>query len=98
LTEVSYFGTEPRSGTKHRLPGGSAVLTIPATARLRADVAGFEPLTLSPFFDHPSLVELITHLEDKDLLDWRTFERIRELLGDVPLTFRLTEAGRKTFP
>jgi len=92
LTEVSYLGTQPQSGVKHRLPGGSGEITIPATARLRADAAGFEPVTLSPFFDHPALVETVTRLEDKDLLDWRTFERIRTLLGDVALTFTLPEA------
>ena len=89
LTEVNYLGNQPQFGAKHRLPGGSGGVSIPATARLRADAPGFEPLTLSPFFDHPSLVELITRLEDRDLLDWRTFERIRELLGEVTLTFRM---------
>jgi hypothetical protein len=68
------------------------VLTIPATARLRADAPGFEPVTLSPFFDHPALVETVTRLEDQDLLDWRTFERIQTLLGDMTLTFNLREA------
>ena len=92
LTEVDYSGTQPQSGARHRLPAGSGEITIPATARLRADAAGFEPVTLSPFFDHPALVETVTRLEDKDLLDWRTFERIRTLLGDVALTFTLPEA------
>jgi hypothetical protein len=98
LTEVSHLGTRPQPGTQHRLPGGSGVVAIPATARLRADAAGFEPVTLSPFFDHPPLVELITRLEDKDLLDWRTYERVRELLGEVTLTFTLREAGRTPSP
>ncbi len=39
--------------------------------------------------DEAALVETITHLDDRDLLDWRTFERVRTLLGDVNLTFRL---------
>jgi hypothetical protein len=68
------------------------VVTIPSTTRLRADVVGFEPVTLSPFFDHPSLVEMVTRLADKDLLDWRTFERIQALLDDVTFTFTLTKA------
>ena len=98
LTEVNYLGTQPQPGAKHRLPGGSGELTIPATARLRADVVGFEPVTLSPFFDHPALVETVTRLEDQDLLDWRTFERIQDLLGEVTLTFRLLEAGQDGSP
>ncbi len=92
LTEVNYLGTQPQSGARHRLPAGAGEITIPATARLRADATGFEPVTLSPFFDHPSLVETVTRLEDQDLLDWRTFERIRTLLGDLALTFTLPEA------
>jgi hypothetical protein len=93
LTEVSYLGAEPQPGAGGAaLPGGLGVVTIPATARLRASAVGYEPLTLSPFFDHPALIEMITRLEDKDLLDWRTFERIRDLLGEVTLTFRLEVA------
>jgi hypothetical protein len=29
------------------------------------------------------------------VLDWRTFERIRELLGEVTLTFPLKQARRE---
>lgn len=93
MTEVSYRGTQPRPGRSHELAGGSGALTIPATARLRAYAKGYDSVTLSPFFDHPELIELVTHLDDEDLLHWRTFERIRALLEDVRLTFRLTEAG-----
>lgn len=92
VTEVTYLGTQPRPGVTHDLPGGTGVLAIPATARLRVSAEGYEPLTLSPFFDHPELIELVTRLGDEDLLDWRTFERIRALLGEVRLTFRLVKA------
>jgi hypothetical protein len=91
LTEVNYLGTQPRPGMTHHLPDGRGTVNIPATARLRAEAVGFEPLTLSPFFDYPILVETITRLTDQDLLDWQTFERIRMLLGDVTLAFRLTK-------
>jgi hypothetical protein len=91
-TEVSYLATQARSGARHLLPGGADTVTIPATARLRAEAAGYEPLTLSPFFDHPALIETITRLTDQDLLDWQTFERVRALLGEVTLTFRLKKA------
>ena len=62
---------------------------MPATARLRAEARGMEPVTLSPLFDHPPLLELVTRLEDKDLADWRTYQRIAALLDDVPLEFAL---------
>ncbi len=89
LAECQYVGTQPRRGKRHRFSQGTGVVTIPATSRLQAEAKGYEPLTLSPVFDHPALIELITRLEDKDLADWRTFERIQTLLGQVPLTFRL---------
>lgn len=92
LTEVSYLGTTPQLGVTHRLNGGAGELTIPATVRLRAHADGYEPVTLSPFFDHPALIELVTRLGDNDLWDWATFEKTRALLDDITLTFRLTEA------
>jgi hypothetical protein len=92
LTEVVYQGTRPRPGNQHRLNGGAGRLAIPATARLRADAEGYEPLTLSPFFDCPALRDFVTGLEDRDLVQWTTFERIRTLLGDLALTFRLGAA------
>jgi hypothetical protein len=93
IIEVNYLGTQALPGTAHTLTDGHGQLTIPATARLRASVPGYEPLTLSPFFDHPALLELVTRLSDEDLLDWRTFERIRALLGEVRLTFRNLTKG-----
>jgi hypothetical protein len=89
LTEVTYSGAIPRAGMKHRLKDGEGSWSVPGTVRLCAEATGYRPLTLSPFFDYPALVDTITKLEDKDLLDWKTFERIKALLGDVPLTFRL---------
>ncbi len=89
LTEISCLGTQPQPGATHRMAGGSGLLTIPATVRLRAHADGYEPVTLSPFFDHPAIIEMVTHLGDSDLVEWGTFERIRALLDDVTLTFRL---------
>jgi len=89
LTEIHQVATVPQPGTQHRVQGGAATVSVPATVRLRADAAGFGPVTLSPLFDHPSLIETVTRLEDKDLVDWHTFERIQKLLDDVPLSFAL---------
>ncbi len=91
LREVTFCGPLPHDGRKHRLPDGSGAVVIPGTVRLRAEAPGYQPLTLSPFLDYPDLVETITRLEADDLVRWETFERIRSLLGQVPLTFRLTK-------
>ncbi len=92
LTEVNYRGTKPQFGLRHRLAGGSGTIAIPATVRLRAEAEGFTPATLSPFLGFPPLVETVTRLEDKDLLDWQTFERIQALLNCVTLHFDLKRA------
>jgi hypothetical protein len=94
LVEVTYRGPLVRAGKKHAFAGGEARLAIPGTVRLRAEVPGYAPLTLSPFFDHPALVEMITRLEESDLLKWDTFDRVRALWADVPLRFSL-EPQRK---
>ena len=87
LTEVCYIGTQPMFGTSHGMEGGQGTITAPATARLRAEVKGYEPVTLSPFFDNSALMETITRLRDNDLVDWSTYEKIRALLQNVSLTF-----------
>jgi hypothetical protein len=89
LVEMTCSGTLARPGRRHAFRGGQSQFAIPGTARLRAEVSGYEPLTLSPFLDYPALVETITRLDDTSLVDWKTFERVRELLADVPLTFAL---------
>ena len=88
VTEVSYSATIPRPGPARRVDG-SARIKIPGTARLKVTAPGYRPETLSPFLDNPRLVEFITGLNDQDLLRWETFERVRALMSDVKLTFRL---------
>ncbi|HTL18247.1 MAG TPA: CehA/McbA family metallohydrolase, partial [Patescibacteria group bacterium] len=87
LDEVSYAGTIAQTGKAHRFSAGQAMLTLPATVRLRAKVDGYEQQTLSPFLDNPKLVDVITHLSDTDLLDWKTFDNISKGLGKVALEF-----------
>ena len=94
LTEITCFGTLPRDGKQHVLTSGEGTVSVPATVRLRADAPGHAPVTLSPFLDHPALVEAVTRFEDKDLLDWRTFERLQALLAEVQLTFTLEKNSR----
>ncbi|HRY46781.1 MAG TPA: CehA/McbA family metallohydrolase [Candidatus Paceibacterota bacterium] len=92
LIEVQYLGNHPRDGRRHRAPGGHLVVSVPGTARLRAEAPGYKPVVLSPFFDHPALLEKITLMTAEDLAQWETFEQIRSLLSDVPLTFRLKKS------
>ncbi len=89
LTELRHLGPEGIPGTSHSLAQGDGVVAVPGTSRVRASAPGYEPAILSPFFDHPALLETIASMDDQSLLDWNTFERIRELLREVPLTFRL---------
>jgi hypothetical protein len=95
LTEITAFASAaPRAGTQHAVTGGQGVLETPGTVRLRAEVPGYEPLTLSPVLDSPALMEMLTRLEDKDLLAWETFERIRALLANIELTFNMKRSVR----
>jgi hypothetical protein len=89
LTEVSFKGTIPQNGKRHSLPDGEKLISIPGTVRLRAEAKGYSPLTLSPIFDSPELVQTITGLSDMDLLNWSTFDRLTEQLGKIELVFRL---------
>jgi hypothetical protein len=90
LTEITFEGTSGREGKRHSLKTGEGTLVIPGKARLQAESDGYRPLTLSPFLDNPKLLETITSLQDTDLLDWNTFERIRNQFADVELVFRLS--------
>lgn len=89
VTEVEYSGTLGHDGKHHVLRRGSGDLTIPGTARLRAEAKGYQSIVLSPFFDNPRLLNTITSLSDTDLLDWATFERVRQQFSKVELDFKL---------
>jgi hypothetical protein len=89
LTEVTFVGPRPGPGRQHRVPEGELTCTLPGTVRLRAEVPGYEPKTLSPFLDSPEVVQFITALDDQALLDWETYERLRALLDRLELTFEL---------
>jgi hypothetical protein len=88
LTEVTYVADGPRPGMRHEIEG-EGTLVIPGTVRLRAEVEGYRSQTLSPFLDYAPLLEFITGLGPDELLDWRTYEEVRRMLGEVELTFRL---------
>ena len=89
LTEVACVGSYVREGKRHSVENGSATVSMPATLRLRAESPGHVAVTLSPVLDFPPLQKSITDVQDKDLLDWQTYEKLRALLGECSLTFSL---------
>jgi hypothetical protein len=92
--EVSYLGIKPVAGEAHAISEAGNIIDIPGTARISVAVPGFRPLTLSPFLDNPELVAFITGLRDEDLLNWGTYERVRSMLDEVELVFRLDPENR----
>jgi hypothetical protein len=93
LCEVAFSGPIPLELTRRELTNGEVQFEMDATHRVRAEVEGYESLTLSPFLDFPILLDTVTGLEADDLLEWGTFKRIRELLGDVSLVFEMRKLG-----
>lgn len=87
LTELYLSGPLITEGKRHVIRDGATQLTVPGTCRLRLEVEGYRGLTLSPFLDDPELLPYITRLRAEDLLRWETFEKVRELLGSISLTF-----------
>jgi len=92
VTEVTYLATLPKAGKVHPINRETESLTLPGVVRLRAEAAGYQPLTLSPFLDNPPLLETVTGLKAEDLVQWATFERVRALLRQVQLTFQLARS------
>ena len=89
VREVTFHGITPQAGNPHAIDRDGTPIAVPGTVRLRAEVPGYQRLTLSPFLDDPELLRAVTELEAKDLAQWETFERLRNLLARVKLTFRL---------
>ncbi len=94
LTEVTYYATLGRDGKTHTLRTGDGRISVPATVRLRAEVKGYTPLVLSPVLDNPRLVRTVTELADTDLVNWQTFERIRNEASQAELLFKLEKKTR----
>jgi hypothetical protein len=89
IEEVTFSATKASDGASHKLKTGEGWLQIPGIARLRAEVPGYAPLTLSPVFDNPELIQKVTTLDDADLSNWETYENLLEQLAKVELVFRL---------
>jgi hypothetical protein len=78
--------------TRH-FTDGHFTLEMPGTARLRVRVQGYEPMAKSVFMDFPPLLQMTLNMREAELTDWRTFEEIRRLLGNVQLEFPLARAN-----
>ena len=89
LTELTYAGTIARAGKRHKLQTGQAHVSVPGTARLRAEAKGYAPMTLSPCLDSPDLVKTVTTFSDEDLCNWQSFELLKRQLENVELVFPL---------
>jgi hypothetical protein len=89
VTEVQFYGTIGRDITRHQLPAGEGLLNVPGTVRLRAESPGYVPLVLSPVLDNPQLMKMVTSLSDTNLMEWETYEQMRNELSKVELMFRL---------
>ncbi|UCF37303.1 MAG: CehA/McbA family metallohydrolase, partial [Acidobacteriota bacterium] len=87
--EIRFLGPVSRKEGSHLVPKQGALLEIPGTVRLQVEVEGYQPLTLSPILDSPQLLERIADLTPEQLEEWRIFEEIRTLLGELRLEFSL---------
>jgi hypothetical protein len=72
--------------------GGAIDLEVPATARLRVRAPGYAPQTKSIFLDDPALLDSVLTMRSEHLADWATFEKTRDLLRNVRLTFTLAQS------
>ncbi|MGO8732886.1 MAG: CehA/McbA family metallohydrolase [Terriglobia bacterium] len=86
---IRMVGLTPVQLSTHPFTGGRFTLEVPATARLRVRVAGYRPMMESVFMDYQPLLRLTLNMREAELADWRTFEEIKRLLGNVRLEFHL---------
>jgi hypothetical protein len=68
---------------------GKLALDAPGTARLRVLVPGYKTAMQSILMDYAPLRDLTVNMRPEDLTEWGTFEKIRDLLGQVSLEFRM---------
>jgi hypothetical protein len=86
---IRMVGLDPARLSVHPFVCGHFVLDVPGTARLRVKVDGYAPMMKSVFMDYGPLLQMSLNMREAELADWRTFEEIQNLLGDVHLEFRL---------
>jgi len=82
-------GKEAMAESRAQFRGGKLALEAPGTARLRVQVPGYKPMTRSIFMDYAPVRDLTLNMRLEQLLDWRTFQQIIDLLQQVSLEFRM---------
>jgi hypothetical protein len=86
---IRMVGLTPVQLSTHSFTGGQFTLDVPGTARVRVRVAGYKPMMQSVFMDYPPLLRITLNMRESELTDWKTFEEIKHLLGNVRLEFQL---------
>jgi TolB protein len=85
-------GRQDRSLFRREAPGGVVELEAPATARLRVEAPGYKPAFRSIFLDHEPILRATLEMRAERLLEWSTYERLREALSRVEFDVRLERA------
>jgi len=86
---VRMVGTEAVVESRTPFRGGKISLDAPGTARVRVRVPGYKTAMQSIFMDYAPLRDVTVNMRPEQLTDWDTFERIRGLLREVTLEFRM---------
>ncbi|MGO8792520.1 MAG: CehA/McbA family metallohydrolase [Terriglobia bacterium] len=86
---IGMVGLTPVQLSSRPFTGGQFTLDVPGTARLRVRAAGYKPMMESVFMDYEPLLRLTLNMRGAELTNWKTFEEIQRLLGDVHLEFKL---------
>jgi hypothetical protein len=88
---ISMVGLTPVPLSRYEFSNGRFVLEAPATARLQVRVPGYQRQTKSIFLDSPPLLNMTLNMHCSELIDWSTFEQLKELLRKVALKFDLSK-------
>ncbi|MGH9469013.1 MAG: CehA/McbA family metallohydrolase [Terriglobia bacterium] len=95
---IRMVGLNPEVVSVRRFTGGGFTIDVPATARLRVRVRGYVPMMQSIFMDDAALLRMTLNMREAEITDWRTFEEIKRLLGNVQLQFHLAPAIARKDP
>jgi hypothetical protein len=89
---LEFIGRDPVIRKTVPFERGTIELDVPATARLRVRSPGYAPQTKSIFLDDPAILDSVLTMRSEHLADWATFEKTRDLLRNVRLTFTLAQS------
>ncbi len=86
---IAMDGQIPVKQSETHAAGGRFSLTVPATARLRVRIPGYDPAMKSVFMDCGPLLKTMLEMTPERLSDWRLYDQIREQLHSVRLDFSM---------